>query len=296
MELHIGLPNGAAIAEQVAFAVAVERAGFCGIAVGDNPAHKQDPYIVLSEVAAATERLLLYSAVANPVNNTPEVLAALAGSIEELAPGRSSLVIGSGDIAVRQFGLKPATLDEMRVCILRVRQLLEIHFGPNRPAVGMAASGPKTIALAASVADQLLAEVGFHPQVLAQLNEIVIAHSTAANRPGVRIAHALPISVDEDIEKAKARLLPLAHSWSKQGIYSLFSAFHPGGIPPSSLDIIENAMIACTPGEIAGRMAALENAGIQSIVCMFPSDPTAHWDHLRLLSENASVIFREAGG
>lgn len=296
MELHIGLPSGAAIADQVAFAVAVEQAGFRGIAIGDNPALKQDPYIVLSEIAAATARILLYPAVANPVTSTPEVLAALAGSIEELAPGRSSLVIGSGDIAVRQFGLKPATLDEMQVCILRVRQLLEIHFGYNRPLLGMAASGPKAIALAASVADQLLAQVGFHPQVLARLHEIVIAQSTAANRPAVNIVHAIPISVDSDIEKARARLLPIARTWGKQGVYSLYGALHPEGYSPSPLEVIENAMVACTPDEITSRIAALENAGIGSVLCMFPNDPGAHWDHLQLLSEKAPISFREAGG
>ena len=59
MELDVALPGGAPIADQIDLAVAAERAGFHGVAVGDNPRYKQDPYIVLSEIAVA-------HSVANP--------------------------------------------------------------------------------------------------------------------------------------------------------------------------------------------------------------------------------------
>ena len=60
------------------------------------------------------------------------MLASLANSLAELAPGRVKLAIGPGDAGVVQAGLKPATLHELRGAVEAIQRLLRgeaVRFG-----------------------------------------------------------------------------------------------------------------------------------------------------------------------
>ncbi len=74
--------------------------------------------------AANTERIRFGPRVITPVTRHPAVAASAAATLEELAPGRTMVGIGSGDSAAYNIGLRPASLAELREYAQTIRGLL----------------------------------------------------------------------------------------------------------------------------------------------------------------------------
>jgi 5,10-methylenetetrahydromethanopterin reductase len=157
----------------------VEAGGFDGAGILDSQLLCRDTFVTLGQAASATSRLTLFPAVTNPFTRHVSVLAGAMQTVEELAPGRTKLVIGTGYTSASTIGRKPGTLAEMRACIAGLRALLageSLDFAgtPGRLAYGggrrlpilMAASGPKAIELAGEIADGVMLLVGFHPGIV----------------------------------------------------------------------------------------------------------------------------------
>jgi 5,10-methylenetetrahydromethanopterin reductase len=153
----------------------VEAAGFDGVGILDSQLLCRDTFVTLGLAAARTSRLLLFPAVTNPFTRHVSVLASAVQSVDELAPGRTRVVIGTGYTSAHTIGRGPATLAEMRACIVALRALLSgktIDFGTTSGRLAyasgrhipvlMAASGPKAIELAGEIADGVMLSVGFH--------------------------------------------------------------------------------------------------------------------------------------
>ncbi|MCS6803237.1 MAG: LLM class flavin-dependent oxidoreductase [Dehalococcoidia bacterium] len=84
--------SGASPRDAIAVARALERAGWWGISIGDSAL---DSFAALAAVAAATERLHLRNGVAI-LGRTPVQTATAAATVDELAPGRYRLGLGTG--------------------------------------------------------------------------------------------------------------------------------------------------------------------------------------------------------
>ena len=123
--------------------------------------------------ARATHRLQLFPATSSPLVRHPLVLASLAHSLEEIAPGRTYLTVAPGFISTRSVGKPRATVAFMRAAIRDLRRLLageDVEFGPtstrlrNRSAtptpVYLLAAGPRMIELAGEMADGVFLMVG----------------------------------------------------------------------------------------------------------------------------------------
>lgn len=176
MRVAIRVPVGRRLPEIAAFAARCEDAGFDGVGIHDHPSSGRDAYLALALAAQATHRVRLFPATSSPLVRHPLVLASLAHSLDEIAPGRACLTIGPGFISTRTMGKRRARLDSMRQAILDLRRLLtgeEVTFGPastrlrNRSAtptpVYLLAAGPRMIELAGEVADGAFLMVGLHP-------------------------------------------------------------------------------------------------------------------------------------
>ena len=157
----------------------IEVAGFDGVGILDSQLLCRDTFVTLALAATQTSRLTLFPAVTNPFTRHVSVLAGAMQTVEELAPGRVACVIGTGYTSASTIGRKPATLAEMRDCIVALRALLagdsvdfpgkpgRLQFAARRPIpVFMAASGPKAIELAGEVADGVMLMVGFAPGIV----------------------------------------------------------------------------------------------------------------------------------
>ena len=228
VRVHMRVPGTAPMPELMRLIGGIERAGFDGAGILDSQLLSRDTFVVLAQAATHTSRLELFPAVTNPLTRHASVLAGAIQSVEELAPGRVKFVMGTGYTSASTIGRRPATLSEMRECLLRVRALLAgdaVDFGgtPGRLAFAakrpipliMAASGPKAIELAGEVADGVLLLVGFNQGIVTRALEHL---ERGARRGGRRLADleiiwAVRIATAPTTAEARRLARPTAVHW-----------------------------------------------------------------------------------
>src|SRR5439155_5936585 len=101
-----------------------EARGFELIGVADSPALTFDPYMALTLAALNTSRARVGTAVTNPQTRHPLIVANLAASLEQLAPGRSFLGLGTGWSGVRHAGAGETRLADLGTAVRQLRGLL----------------------------------------------------------------------------------------------------------------------------------------------------------------------------
>jgi 5,10-methylenetetrahydromethanopterin reductase len=183
--------------EVVRWARLVEALGYEILGISDSPSICRDVDMTLALCAVNTERIRLGPRVITPVTRHPAVAACAAATLEELAPGRTLVGLGTGDSAVFNLGLRPASLAELRAYAETVRALLATgsatYHGARatltwtRAAVPLylAASGPKTLRLAGEIADGVVIRTGITPEIVRDSVAQVRAGAEAAGRdPG----------------------------------------------------------------------------------------------------------------
>ncbi len=192
--------GGSMSATSMAEARQIEAQGWDGQMFMDSQSLSADPYVMMGAWAVATERLKLSTGVTNPLTRHPAVTAAAAASLQSLSKGRAVLGIGRGDSALAYLGHAPATLAVFRQALVELQTLLsggEVAFGDHmsvasaasaetlslgdRPEASrlqwlpeglpkvpldVAATGPKVIELAATLAERLTFSVGAIPERL----------------------------------------------------------------------------------------------------------------------------------
>ena len=189
------MPVGLPVLRMADFILGCEQVGFDGVGVHDHQHSGRDVYVTLALAGQRTSTLDLYPVTSNPVTRHPMVLAALANTLQEIAPGRVKLTIGPGFLAVRSIGRPRASVDAMREAMLSIRRLLrgeELEFGPNVTRIRnlsdtpvpvfMTAAGPRMVELAGEVADGVLLMVGLHPKAVAAARECLERGAARAGR------------------------------------------------------------------------------------------------------------------
>src|SRR4249920_2939957 len=176
VRVALRVPVGRPLPDLAAFVARCEDAGLDGVGIHDHPSSGRDAYLALALAAQQTKRLRLFPATSSPVVRHPLLLASLAHSLDEIAPGRAFLTVAPGFISTRSIGQPRGGIAAMREAIGDLRRLLageEVAFGPlptrlrNRSVpptpVYLLAAGPGMIELAGEVADGAFLMVGLHP-------------------------------------------------------------------------------------------------------------------------------------
>jgi 5,10-methylenetetrahydromethanopterin reductase len=170
------LPNHAM--ETLDWVKVAEETGFDIAGIADSQSLYRDVYVVEALVAANTKKIRFGSRVINPMTRHPAVAASAAASIEELAPGRTMIGIGTGDSSVDNIGVRPARHAELRAYIKTTRELLQtgksvynealcvLTWFRGRIPIYVAASGPKTLQLAGEIADGVVINTGLTPEIV----------------------------------------------------------------------------------------------------------------------------------
>ncbi|MFQ5880366.1 MAG: LLM class flavin-dependent oxidoreductase, partial [Dehalococcoidia bacterium] len=91
-----------------------EEAGFEQLWVAESHLTCRDLYISLTLCAINTSRIKLGPGVTTPLLRDNSVTASAIATLNEVAPGRTLLGIGSGDTPVYMLGKKMASLSTMR--------------------------------------------------------------------------------------------------------------------------------------------------------------------------------------
>lgn len=176
--ISVALPPNRHIVDQ---AKAIQDAGAHRLWLYDSPAVYGDIWIALARAAEATS-LPLGTAVAVPSLRHPMVTAAAIASIEELAPGRLTVAMGTGHTSRRAMGRKPMTWASFTTAFTQIRQLLAgdvvqvdgrpvqmLHAGPYAPPRPI--STPLWAAPAGPVGYQAARELGADGVVLVGIPE-----------------------------------------------------------------------------------------------------------------------------
>lgn len=229
MDIILRVAGGAPADQTAAFTRRAEEAGFAGVGIPDTQLIMRDVYVALALSAQLTSSLTLYTAVTNPLTRHVSVLASLVQTVEELAPGRVEIIVGSGYSAVRTIGQRAATLRQMRETVVTLKRLLagervsmngfDAHLayssGRHIP-VHIAATGPKTIELAGEVADGALLSVGVHPATLHGARQRLEAGARRAGRDpsSLKVIYAGRLHVADDMETARAMARPICAQWA----------------------------------------------------------------------------------
>lgn len=176
-------------------AMLAEQMGFDYVGIGDSQSLFRELYVSLSVVAMATSRVRLGPTVTNPLTRHPAVTAAAIASVNELSEGRAFLGIGTGDSALLNLDLKPARMAQVHEYLQAVSGVLSgeqvdyrgdrIHVRwPDGPVpIAMSAEGPRTLALAGSVADAAIVHTGLTGNVLDDTVARIREGERAAGRP-----------------------------------------------------------------------------------------------------------------
>ena len=170
------LPN--ALPEFLSWCRTAEESGFDTIGVGDSQSLYREAFLAAALCAQETTRVKFGPRVINPMTRHPAIAASGAATLQEIAPGRAVLGIGSGDSSVHNAGVRPARMAEMREYVDAIRGMLtkgqaqyqgettKFTWGPADVPLYVAASGPKTLELAGEIADGVIIQTGLLPEVI----------------------------------------------------------------------------------------------------------------------------------
>ena len=211
----------------------IDSLGFSNLWLTDSSLHARNSYVYLTLAAMTSSRLLLGTAVTNPLTRHPAITAVAAATVDEISEGRMILGIGAGDRPLLALGMQPARLASVRSAIGAFRALwsgnhvtledpsFELHdahlrFGarPDIP-VYISASGPKTLELAGEIADGVILLVGLFPEALAWALEHVDRGAAKAGRRRPHVAVFAYGAIGEDGAAALASARPIA-AWFPQ--------------------------------------------------------------------------------
>src|SRR6478672_12506176 len=111
--------------DQVGMARQAEDVGVTHFGVGEGPLLFSDPYQFMALAATQTSTINLGTMVTNPLTRIAPVTANSIATLNQLAPGRTFMGIGTANNALRSMGNRPATLKELDTSLTVIRGLLD---------------------------------------------------------------------------------------------------------------------------------------------------------------------------
>jgi len=223
MDFGFTLKPDHSLERTVALTRQAEEAGFTYGWLFDSHVLWREPYVLLTLMAQATERMRLGTCVTNPATREPSVTASTLAVLDEVSGGRMDLGIGRGDSARRVLGKPPTTMASLEEAIEVVRALVEgraiVYEGTELrlPWTGnwtlpvwVAGYGPMALAMTGRVADGLILQLA-DPDLISLFVGQLREAEAAAGRPrgSVRVQSAAPAHVgDRELCRERTRWFP----------------------------------------------------------------------------------------
>jgi len=171
-----------------------EPAGFELLTTGDSQSLWADPFVCLTVAAQRTTRPRIGLTVSNPRTRHPAVVASSLVALQQLSGGRTVFGFSSGDSALRNIGLEPASLAEMSAFGRCVKGLcagdtvvygdheLVLRWGSSPVPIWMAAEGPRTQHLAGQIADGVVLSNALDAEVLTTARKNIAEGASSVGR------------------------------------------------------------------------------------------------------------------
>ncbi|HEU4673974.1 MAG TPA: TIGR03842 family LLM class F420-dependent oxidoreductase [Candidatus Limnocylindrales bacterium] len=223
MDFGFTLKPDHSLERTVALSRQAEAAGFAYGWLFDSHVLWREPYVLLTLMAQATERMRLGTCVTNPGTREPSVTASALAVLDELSGGRMDLGIGRGDSARRVLGKAPITLANTEDAIRVIRSLVageSIEYEGTElrlPWVGgwqlpvwVAGYGPMALAMTGRVADGLILQLADPDLIRWFVGQLREAEAAAGRPPGsIRVQAAAPAHVaPRDVGRERTRWFP----------------------------------------------------------------------------------------
>jgi probable F420-dependent oxidoreductase len=206
---------------QVELARRAEHLGFSHVWTFDSHVLWQEPFVIYSQILAATHRVKVGPMVTNPGTRDWTVTASLFATLNDMFGNRTVCGIGRGDSALRYTGGKPTTLATLRESIQAIRQLAnggsikrpdgsDISFPWSHGSqldVWMAAYGPKALRLVGEQADGFILQTA-DPAIARWTIDAVRAAASAVGRDpgGITMCVAAPAYVGDNLAHQRDQL------------------------------------------------------------------------------------------
>ncbi|WP_119698706.1 TIGR03842 family LLM class F420-dependent oxidoreductase [Microbacterium halotolerans] len=213
MDFGVVLQNDPPASRVVELAVKAENYGFSHVWTFDSHLLWQEPYVVYSQILAATRKVKVGPFVTNPATRDWTVTASLYATLNDAFGNRTVCGIGRGDSAVRTLKGRPSSLAELREAIHVIRELANSrpveHNGAtlrfpwstgSELEMWVAAYGPKALQLTGEVADGYilqLADVDIAKWMIGAVREA--AEKAGRDPDAIRFCVAAPFYVGDDL-------------------------------------------------------------------------------------------------
>ena len=222
-----------------------EAAGFGYGWIFDSHVLWQEPYPLLTLMAANTARMRLGTCVTNPVVRDPTVTASLLATLNRISGGRMDLGIGRGDSSRRVMGKKPTTLQNLEEAVQVIRDLnsgkqivyeeqpIQMTWADaGVPPVWVAGYGPKALRCAGRVGDGVILQFA-DPHLIKWCLGFVREGAEEAGRDfsKIRVMSAAPVWVSDDLALARERVRWFPALVSNH-VADLVSRYKPEELPP----------------------------------------------------------------
>ena len=221
MDFGVVLQTNPPASRVVELAQIAENNGFTHGWAFDSHVLWQEPFVIFSQMLAATERMVVGPMVTNPGTRDWTVIASLFATLNDMFDGRTICGMGRGDSAVRYIGQKPRTLATMTESMHVIKDLVagrEVELSGNKvrfPWVETgwdlqmwgAGYGPKALAAIGEHADGFILQLA-DPQILEWTRDAVRAGAAAAGRnpDELKMCVVAPAYVGDDIEHQRDQL------------------------------------------------------------------------------------------
>jgi 5,10-methylenetetrahydromethanopterin reductase len=238
-----------------------EQWGWDGFAVGEAHGLLPDPYAVLALAAAGTTSLKVGTAVAVPLRH-PLLAASAMATLQGLSNGRASFSMGRGDGAMKVLQRGPLRVADFETYLRSVqgylrREQVEIDgvvssmsrvddFDPSLalppPPLNVAATGPRTIEVAARWADGVSFSVGADVDRLERAIELARETCRSIGRDPDTLAVGCYVQVavtDDDDAAAREAIRGLVVTHAR---FSGFEARPTGDVRPDDHDRYRRAV------------------------------------------------------
>lgn len=248
-----------------------EKLGYDTLWIPDSQMIWSDCYAALALVAEHTQRINIGTGVAIAGTRIAPVTAHSIASINELAPGRVFLGIGTGHTAMRVMGMNPMGIGKFRDYVRVVRALLDgeevdytlhgetrtigfLHRDmgffnlEQRIPIFIAANGPRALRTAGEMGDGLMSVFNEQPAVLEQNLSLVregaaqVGRKLATDFPAATITAVVPLSRGEPTNSD--RVIDEAGPWAVAALHFVWEQYRQCGdeavVPPAYHGVFED--------------------------------------------------------
>ncbi|MFC0435004.1 TIGR03842 family LLM class F420-dependent oxidoreductase [Kutzneria buriramensis] len=227
---------------------AAEAGGFAYGWTFDSVVLWQEPFVIYSQILAATSSLVVGPMVTNPSTRDWSVTASLFATLNDMFGNRTVCGIGRGDSARRVIGQKPATLATLGEAMHVIKELAEgrevDHHGvpvripwvrDGKLEMWMAAYGPKALKLVGEQADGFILQTADPDIARWTIGSVREAAAAVGRDPSaVKICVAAPAYVGSDLAHQRDQLRWFGGMVGNH-VADLVSRYGEGGGVPKAL-------------------------------------------------------------